>query len=185
MGKDKSQGQPNHEQFTQPGSVDPEEQEAPPMMVTLTKDALIELIREARRDPAREAEVEKEAARIQRRRDQMLNIARHDEKAKAARQSMCGHRKPNGEETSGGQEFSDGKVRIFCLRCQKVLRTYWSPEVARGMAIERKMAELGITDDDVKQAMEIEGDGYNDDDLNPDPFAMPRGAGRAVVTTET
>jgi hypothetical protein len=152
--------------------------------VFLTKDALIELLREARRDPDLEAKVNAEARRVAIRRDQMIQIAKADEAAKKARQASCAHRKPNGEETSGGQEFSDGRVRIFCLRCQKTLRSYWSPEFAKGMALARKMEELGVTEEDLNAAMEMEGEGDPRRD-QPDDFSLsvPRGVHKPSLTT--
>lgn len=184
MAKDRvNQPQQQHQQ---PGMGDDPEMAESPMMVTLTKDALIELIREARRDPGKEAEIEAEAKRVLARRQQMVALAAQDERAKKLRQERCGHRKPNGEPTIGGQEFSDGRVRMFCLRCQVILREYWSPEVAKGMAIQQKMSELGITDDDVRQAMEVKGEGDPAADA-PDDFALavPRGVHRPSLTTES
>lgn len=142
-----------------------------PVFVTLTHQQLIELMRESRIDPRREEELKAEGIRVANRRAQMVKIARADENAKASRQKMCQHRKPNGEETSGGQEFSDGRVRIFCLRCQKVLREYWSPSVAQGMALAAKMGKLGITEDELLEAMEFKGEGHSSSDT-ADDFAL-------------
>lgn len=156
----------------------------PQPTIMLTRDALIELIREARRDPALEQKLQAEADRVQRRRVQMVRIAKADEASRIARQAACRHRKPNNEETSGGQTFSDGRVRIFCLRCQKVLREYWAPEVAQGMAIAKKMDELGLTEDDIKAAMEFKGEGDPAFDAQDDfALSVPRGVGRASLTT--
>lgn len=168
----KGRGGGNNGGFMQPGSgefIEPErEAHDSSAMVSLTRDDLIAIIREARRDPDKEHAVEAEAKRLSERRNQMVQIAKADERAKQQRQARCQHKKPNNEESSGGQEFSDGRVRIFCLRCQKTLRSYWSPQVAQGIALQRKLDTLGVTEDDLREAMEVDGDGVvNSLDLNP------------------
>ncbi len=184
----------NHSQNQKPSSSvssseggDPESTStsAAPVFMTLTREALLELLREARVDPRREAELEAEGLRVAARRTQMVQIARADEASRQARQAACQHRKPNGEETMGGQEFSDGRVRIFCLRCQKVLRSYWSPTVAQGMAIQSRMTELGLTEQDIRDHMDFQGIGNPTADLHDD-FALgtPRGAFSPDLTTE-
>ena len=157
----------------------------PSAFLTLTREGLVDLLREVRRDPVRDAKDAAETQRIKVRRDQMVRIARQDEASKKARQDNCTHRKPNGEEASGGQEFSDGRVRRFCLRCQKILREYWAPSVAQGMAIQSKMEQLGITDDDVRAHMDFRGVGDAAQD-QPDDFALafPRGVMNPDLTTE-
>src|SRR6516162_7827228 len=81
------------------------DQAEPTILMQLSKADLIEIIRESRRDPAKEAKDQAEADRQNSRRAQMVKIARADEKARKSRESQCQHKKPNGEETSGGQEF--------------------------------------------------------------------------------
>jgi hypothetical protein len=152
----------------------------------LSKADLIEIIRESRRDPAKEAKDQAEADRQNSRRAQMVKIARADEKARKSRESQCQHKKPNGEETSGGQEFSDGRVRIFCLRCQKVLREYWAPAVAQGMAIAAKMGALGVTDEDIRKFMDFKGEGDPNKDVADDfALGMPKGNFAPDLTTES
>lgn len=154
---------------------DPEPQE---QMVVLTKDALIELLREARRNPAEEARIEAEAARINQRRKQMVQLASQEMKARETAQARCAHRKPNGEECSGGQEYSDGRVRIICLRCQKTLREYWAPGVAQGMALAAKMEELGISEEELQRRMQ------GHDVRSADIGLMPGGVQFESLTTD-
>lgn len=154
------------------------------VFISLSKQDLLDIIREARHDPNVEAKLETEARRVDIRRRQMVALAKRDEEAKVARQALCRHRKPNGEETAGGQEFSDGRYRVICTRCQKILRSYWSPQIAQGMAIKERMDTLGITDDDVKRHMAVDGEGNPLSDT-PDDFAlgMPRGVHSPSLTT--
>jgi hypothetical protein len=153
---------------------------------TLSKSDLIDIIREAKRpSPDVEAREDKERKRLEDRRQRRLRIAKAETQARINRQKMCRHRKPNGEETVGGQPFSDGRVRMFCLRCQVVLREYWAPEVAQGMAIAKKAATLGITDKDIMEAADFRGEGELKFD-EPDDFALafPRGTMQPDLTTE-
>lgn len=154
------------------------------VFISLSKQDLLDLIREGRRDPQMEAKIDAEAKRVDIRRRQMVALAKRDEEAKVARQALCQHRKPNGEETSGGQPFSDGIFRVICTRCQKILRSYWTPEIAQGMAIKEKMDALGLTDNDVKKHMAVDGEDNPLDQSDDFALGMPRGVHSPSLTTK-
>lgn len=167
----------------------------PGIFVQLSKEDFLELIREARRDPKQEAKDAAEDRRMQVRRQQMIHLARQDERAKRLRQQQCRHTKPNGEKCVGGQAFSDGRTRLFCLRCQKVLHDFWSPEVAQGMIIAAKLKELGLTEEELERQMREKGVMPIDEATNlpgntggmTDDFVlgMPRGNFMPDLTTDT
>ena len=114
----------------------------------------------AARQPS-EAEVKKEAeekARIAQRRITMRRLVETERAAVLKRQSLCTHRKPDGEEASGGQAFSDGTYRKLCLRCQKWLVVQATPEMTLARAeLDRLVAagQLSIKDGKIQIAQTI------------------------------
>lgn len=76
-----------------------------------------------------QAKIDKDKADIERRRNEMIRIGKEEEEMKARTQAACNHLKPNGQMAVGGQRYSDGKVKEFCLRCQKTVREY-TPDAA-------------------------------------------------------
>lgn len=179
MAKDQNQNK-NQSQQEEAGG------EKEPVFISLSPDDLVRIIREARIDPKAEAKEKAEAERLMVRRSQMVALAKRDMEARANRQRICGHRKPDGQESSAQQEYSDGIIRVMCLRCQKILRTHWNPAVYQGMAIQAKMQALGITEDELQELLTKRADG-TEPPPPPDDFAlgMPRSVSPAVVTTET
>jgi len=119
-------------------------------------------------------------------------LAKQDEVARRQREANCGHRKPDNQEASATQEFSDGMVRVFCLRCQKVLRTYLTPAMAQALSIRQRMAALNISEEELEDRIMQGKVGMTTDeldqmqqDLHPDPFARTKkGTIRNVQTTE-
>lgn len=95
--------------------------------VTLTPEQLQELmsatvaaaVRAAREpDAATKAKLQKEADDAERKRQDMLELARVEEQSKQDRWASCSHTKENGRPCVGGQINSDGLVHNICLRCQ-------------------------------------------------------------------
>lgn len=114
--------------------------------ISITKEDLVELVREMRRpDPEHEEKLRKEAEFRKQRALRRVRIAKADEEAKKRREAMCAHRKPNGQPSTGFSEYSNGRVQEMCLRCQKVIREFWKPEVAQGMALQKKLEQFGVT----------------------------------------
>lgn len=102
--------------------------------LNLTKQDLQDLLTAAVRAgtlPSEEelAAIEAEKSRVERRRKLVRILVARDREAKAKRQAACRHRKPDGEETIGGQPFSDGMIRHICLRCQKIMYEAPTPEL--------------------------------------------------------
>ena len=91
------------------------------LMATMAANIVAELKRPTEEEARK---TEEERVKLQARRDEMIRIAREEEALRNQTQATCAHQKPNGQPAEGGQRYSDGKVRIFCLRCQKVLREY-------------------------------------------------------------
>lgn len=156
----------------------------------LTKSDLLELIRESRR-PSAEDEAKADALRTheKKRRARRLLIVKAEQDAAINRRKLCRHMKPNGELAVGGQPFSNGRVIKICLRCQAVIRSYWSPEIARGMAMAKRMEALGITDADmeleIKREMDFTGVGNPSmDDVNDFGQEFPRGVHLPDLTTD-
>ena len=99
----------------------------------------------AARQPS-EAEAKKEAeekARLAQRRVTMKRLVETERASILKRQSLCNHRKPDGEEASGGQGFSDGIYRRLCLRCQKWLLIEATPEMTLARAELQRLADAG------------------------------------------
>lgn len=84
----------------------------------------------AARAPSAEEEAEKAAERDRRKRRAALMqaLVRTQKASELKRRQMCRHKKPDGEEASGGQAFSDGMNRKICLRCQELMVEEPTPE---------------------------------------------------------
>lgn len=95
--------------------------------------AMIAAVKEMKKPTEDEQrQLDEEKALRERRRSEMITIAREEEEMKKRTQAACDHKKPNGQYAVGGQVFSDGIERHFCLRCQKVV--YSGPPAVASMA---------------------------------------------------
>ena len=121
-------------------------------LTTLSKSDLKEMITgaavaaaQAARQPTAEelAEREAEAKRKDTRRRLMLKLVQTEERAKLKRQQMCRHQKPDGEQTYGGQAFSDGMNRMICLRCQKIMVEEPTPELEIAKTELQRLIDAG------------------------------------------
>lgn len=134
--------------------------------IMLTKETLVELVREMRRpDPEHEEKLRLEADLKKKRMLRKIRIVKAEEEAKRQREARCGHRKPNGEPSTGYANYSNGRVQEMCLRCQKIIREFWQPEVAQGMALQKKLEKLGVSREELDNI-----------DLSPDDLAVGVGA---------
>jgi hypothetical protein len=78
--------------------------------------------------------IDAENKRIQQQRIQAAASGKAVEDAIRREQESCGHIKPNGEHTWGGQVHSDGWAQITCQRCVKRYRVRPLPEmIAQGL----------------------------------------------------
>lgn len=68
------------------------------------------------------AKMEKERQEAVRRMEARIEVGKAAERERLGEQQRCAHKRDDGRTWSaGGQKFSDGKLKIFCLRCQKIL----------------------------------------------------------------
>lgn len=103
--------------------IPPEEKPKVDQQVTVTIEQFKELIRELRKPSDEEqAKIDKEKAILARRREEMVELGRIEQEQRELNQSRCGHTKPDGKPSTGGQVHSDGLYHEFCLRCQKEIR---------------------------------------------------------------
>jgi len=88
------------------------------MMAAFAKTIVSEMKKPSEEE---QATLDNDKALRERRRSEMIIIAKEEEEMKKRTQAACEHKKPNGQYAIGGQVFSDGIERHFCLRCQKVV----------------------------------------------------------------
>ena len=104
--------------------------------ITLTIDQLKEVIASAIAAGVKEAtkptpEQEEKMVEDKKRKDKAqqarIEVGKAAERERTMRQQFCNHKRDDGRADSfavGGQLFSDGKVHILCLRCQKEVKVY-------------------------------------------------------------
>lgn len=136
-----------------------EAREKAKMEGNLTFQQMLVLVREANRDPEQEQKRKDEAKRAEARRLTRIRLIRAETANRAKIQAMCRHQKPRGEECSAGQSFSDGIYRDICLRCQKILRSYQTPELQSATDLVKrkfmeKAKELGISEEQIDDVFE-------------------------------
>ena len=110
-----------------------------PDVLQVIMAAVREMAIELRR-PSPEEEEKKKLER-ERQMQNRLQAAEDGKRIKAtiaAEQASCGHVKPNGMHTFGGQVYSDGWAVIKCVRCMLAFRVRPLPQhVSQGLQLEQ------------------------------------------------
>ncbi len=86
---------------------------------------------------------EAEKARLRQRKLNMIRLVETEVAAKRRRQELCRHKKPDGEDCVGGQDMSNGKHVLICLRCQKVMSDQPTEEMVIAQTTLQRLAEQG------------------------------------------
>src|SRR5215831_2753316 len=91
-------------------------------MIEKSNANMISAIQELKKPSEKELAAEKLAEeRAAKELQLMIDTAKQEEATKLALQSACNHRKPNGVMDYAGQVHNDGKVRLICQICQKLM----------------------------------------------------------------
>lgn len=84
------------------------------------QDLIINVVREARKPtPEEQKKLDEEKALAQKRREEMVELAKAEEEGRRNLQDRCPHKKQNGESRIVGQIHSDGFIHPLCQWCQK------------------------------------------------------------------
>lgn len=108
-------------------------------------ERLMTVAMQAARAPSPEEQEEKnsERERQKQRRETMRRLIDTERRSIARRQELCRHRKPDGELCIGGQDFSDGHHRKFCLRCGKTIVDEPTPEMVIAQSELQRQIDSG------------------------------------------
>lgn len=91
------------------------------LMASIATNIVMELKKPT---PEEAAKLATDKALLDRRRTEMVRIAREETSRLVDFQARCSHLKENGKPATGGQLYSNGHVNMFCLRCGKVVEDY-------------------------------------------------------------
>jgi hypothetical protein len=91
-------------------------------MIEMSTQAAIAAVQELRK-PTEDEQAEKEKKRLQAEREKQLmqELCEEETRNRDNVQRRCPHKKQNGFMNYGGQVHNDGRVRLICKRCMKLL----------------------------------------------------------------